>query len=905
MLLYPPTIEGQLPPAVLGKNQAQQEVITFTIPYQINKGTNPTAITGYSIKIKNLISDKLLLTQDLEGMAADQIVFAIEPDDLNANLGDQFKIQVAFKDLEHTIGYYSTVGVCKLIAKPELKISLNNKNWIGVYINSQPDELLYTSQFVLKNDLDQIIEKSEVETVNYMDSTEDEEFYKGYFDSVVKPGLINEMSESEKELANFIEWYTSNKDIIESIKIISLTKDPTEKSENSELNKFLLFSSYSDLKKNLNITKEKLGNKIYTEKVKDENGQEVDQQIFIPFQKRINVLNGEIDSLNTNGYKCSEEQLNSLKNSISQISEIVKQFKTLFITHKVSLENKNNYWVGQLGPKDNKGNYPQAFPIYYDSVRKSGKVCTYKFNTDLKIGYQYKAEWRIETSSGYKDSIESDLTVANNEVLIPDYTLIPKVRFNEDSGCAELAVNPGTEPDTAAEVNYGRWVITKASSKDNFGSWVELAIIEDFYSWFLSSVNNEFKNILIKDYEIEHGISYKYALQQINDYGVYSVKITTPVVVAKFDDVFLCDEERQLKLAFNPKISSMKDNILESKQDTIGGKYPYIFRNNQVNYKNFSVSGLVSYLQDPDNEFKLDFGDYKEVNTTNLTNENIAKERIFKLEVLNWLNNGKTKLLKSPTEGNYKVRIMNVSMSPNDTLGRMLHNFTATAMEVEDKEFKVKVDLNFMGNKPIHVATIGADGRFDWEDKIIYSLWVYGADSAVSITIGTENHIITPVGKRFEYPEGIKIQSIILNGLITDVYYSLDPQPLGGTFSDAAKCELEERIGTEQGLPAILDSSSGQLVPGAKIEGENFYKVLVAAYENPDGTERFDPNDVNRQIWITDAANRISKYSVVDQLHFEDIQANIVAWGEHIRLTYCYVGPSFIIVAPTSPGNHV
>jgi hypothetical protein len=245
--------------------------------------------------------------------------------------------------------------------------------------------------------------------------------------------------------------------------------------------------------------------------------------------------------------------------------------------------------------------------------------------------------------------------------------------------------------------------------------------------------------------------------------------------VAKFDDVFLCDEERQLKLAFNPKISSMKDNILESKQDTIGGKYPYIFRNNQVNYKNFSLSGLVSYLQDPDNEFKLDFGDYKEVNTTNLTNENIAKERIFKLEVLNWLNNGKTKLLKSPTEGNYKVRIMNVSMSPNDTLGRMLHNFTATAIEVEDKEFNVKVDLNFMGNKPIHVATIGADGKFDWEDKIIYSLWVYGADSAVSIAIGAENHIITSVGKRFEYPEGVKIQSIILNGLIVDAYYSLDP----------------------------------------------------------------------------------------------------------------------------------
>jgi hypothetical protein len=60
---------------------------------------------------------------------------------------------VAFKDSEDLIGYFSTVGICKLIAQPELKLTLNNKNWFGVYINSQPDELLYTSQFILKDNV--------------------------------------------------------------------------------------------------------------------------------------------------------------------------------------------------------------------------------------------------------------------------------------------------------------------------------------------------------------------------------------------------------------------------------------------------------------------------------------------------------------------------------------------------------------------------------------------------------------------------------------------------------------------------------------------------------------------------------------------------------------------------------
>jgi hypothetical protein len=54
----------------------------------------------------------------------------------------------------------------------------------------------------------------------------------------------------------------------------------------------------------------------------------------------------------------------------------------------------------------------------------------------------------------------------------------------------------------------------------------------------------------------------------------------------------------------------MKNNILESKQDTIGGKYPYIFRNGNVKYKEFSISGLISYLEDPENDFNIDFGEF-------------------------------------------------------------------------------------------------------------------------------------------------------------------------------------------------------------------------------------------------------------------------------------------------------
>jgi hypothetical protein len=85
--------------------------------------------------------------------------------------------------------------------------------------------------------------------------------------------------------------------------------------------------------------------------------------------------------------------------------------------------------------------------------------------------------------------------------------------------------------------------------------------------------------------------------------------------------------------------------------------------------------------------------------SANLTGNNIASEREFKLEVMEWLNNGKPKLFRSPTEGNYIVRLINVSLAPDDKLGRMLHTFTATACEIADYNHKNLKHLNYQNLK--------------------------------------------------------------------------------------------------------------------------------------------------------------------------------------------------------------
>jgi hypothetical protein len=138
----------------------------------------------------------------------------------------------------------------------------------------------------------------------------------------------------------------------------------------------------------------------------------------------------------------------------------------------------------------------------------------------------------------------------------------------------------------------------------------------------------------------------------------------------------LFDGKRQLKIQFNPKVSSFKTVMLENKKTTLGNKYPFIFRNGSVAYKEFPINGLISLLINDDNFSDIEYIEDSKTVKTDITDNNITSERLFKLEVLNWLNNGEVKLFKSPQEGNYIVRLMNVNFTPIDQISRMLHNFS-------------------------------------------------------------------------------------------------------------------------------------------------------------------------------------------------------------------------------------
>lgn len=368
---------------------------------------------------------------------------------------------------------------------------------------------------------------------------------------------------------------------------------------------------------------------------------------------------------------------------------------------------------------------------------------------DLEEGIVHYIEYRVITINGLefstgkyrlrkKGSIEPNLNAYINPIL------------NYENGYISVCLDPYLDKNGKELGSTGSFELLRTSSESNYKNWEVLSHI-GFHSEIASGE-------IFKDFTIHQGKTYIYGMAQYSDDGIYSNKKLSREVYADFEDLFLYDGEKQLKIKFNPQVSSFKADLLEQKIDTIGSKYPFIFRNGNVNYKEISISGLISYLSDEEGLFltNKDLGlerdiqirgktksvgiNSKKTRTTSLVSYNIKAERDFKLTVLEWLNDGKVKLFKSPTEGNYLVRLMNSSLSPNTTVGRMLHTFTSQAYEIDECNYgnmvKYKI-INDTYNEKVSLkwAFVNVQDLLAQEDNIMDGYIKVNVNAATSLTL--------------------------------------------------------------------------------------------------------------------------------------------------------------------------
>lgn len=314
----------------------------------------------------------------------------------------------------------------------------------------------------------------------------------------------------------------------------------------------------------------------------------------------------------------------------------------------------------------------------------------YDFLQELSTTEKYWVYAFITTTSGYEKTTPFyPLSAAVSIPNLNDWRV--KATLDFDNGCSSIYCYSATGVGMG-----GKFKLARADSKEKYSIW---------HTLFETEINKtglteDDPLLLWKDFTIEQGESYIYGLFQVSKDGKISTRIKSDTLFADFEDAFLFDGDKQLRIRFDPKVSSFKSTVQEVKTDTIGGRYPIIQRNGYTYYKEFPISGLISHLSDEQGYFNRSIANIKFIDnenivtdstdavnglnyTTNLNSKNIYLERQFKLEVLDWLNNGKPKLFRSPTEGNYIVRLLNVTLSPTDALGRMLHSFSCTAYEID------------------------------------------------------------------------------------------------------------------------------------------------------------------------------------------------------------------------------
>lgn len=338
-------------------------------------------------------------------------------------------------------------------------------------------------------------------------------------------------------------------------------------------------------------------------------------------------------------------------------------------SYRILIYNEGNTLL-----EDSKDKY------FYDS-NEIQYNCKYNFESDKN--YILKIQLLTKNLYFRQEIINFYVNYATYE----DFEANIMAEIDNKAACAIITLNNNIFSEIGTNI-----VIRRTSSKTNFSIW------EDVYTTLVPS--NSKLDLVWKDYTIESGVWYKYSVVKRNreNYRSVPIEIKHPIM-KQFEDIFLATSKQQLTIRFDPQINNYSRVVSESLTETIGSKYPFIRRNGKVNYRTFSISGTISYFCDLQRNLMKSsqedlYGNsanlYKEYNSNNnisLYND-IIQEKEFREKVIQFLYNNDVKLYKSATQGNVLVKLMNISLTPNNSLNRQIYSFTCTAYEIDEFNYQ-------------------------------------------------------------------------------------------------------------------------------------------------------------------------------------------------------------------------
>ena len=339
-----------------------------------------------------------------------------------------------------------------------------------------------------------------------------------------------------------------------------------------------------------------------------------------------------------------------------------------------------------------------------NNITESAIDCMLNADTTVP-GKSYRIVIKATTNNHYEITKEYPVSIEEYE---GDYVFNPKVELTEDMEEGRVFIHVTIDDSELTETPPapGRLYIRRASSIDNFKTWEILAAIDQ--------ESSDTVDVTVVDSTVGSLTSYQYAVQYQFFKGTWSSTTYSDIIYPTFYDMLLSRGDTQLAIRYNSQLSNMKPVVNRAKLDTLGSKYPKFAENAQLNYKQYSISGLISaegdfnraFMSEYDVRYATDMAEYAKQFGENymLRNDSLPEnaddflirehdkyphenwywERQFREEVVQWLNDGEAKLFRSMPEGNMIVMITDISLTPNQNIGRMLYNFSATMYEIGD-----------------------------------------------------------------------------------------------------------------------------------------------------------------------------------------------------------------------------
>ena len=363
----------------------------------------------------------------------------------------------------------------------------------------------------------------------------------------------------------------------------------------------------------------------------------------------------------------------------------------------------------------------------------------------------------------YIDTQGSGLDSSSLYNLVIDYVTGNQYRGSQKwpIRITDYVTNPNFQPDVDVCVDndegiakihiyneqtvFGKLWLKRSDSRSNFTEWETLKI---FIVGADNSDSRDNIDIWFDDDTLSSILWYRYSVQMENEYGLMTNLYRSDVIMTDFYDMFLKRMGKKVPIRYNYKITSAKPTVSRTKIDTLGGKYPKFAENGNMNYRQMSVTGLISMQADKnetflnrtdflgnsyeryldyktnyqnvwfqggyDDEAEEDLGPRDRLNAIDAVPEDAVInpslygsddcdpvvvdngfhsiddnydffwEREYRRELVAWLNDGEPKLYRSMTEGNMCVMVTDVTLTPNTTLGRRIWDFSATLYEVGD-----------------------------------------------------------------------------------------------------------------------------------------------------------------------------------------------------------------------------